>query len=383
MLLAVGTAARAAATIQPGDVLRVSVLEDAQLGREAPVGVDGTIMLPRIGEVAVAGEGLTEVRVKVEDALKAQGIIRAPTVLVEFATYRPLYVGGAVARPGAIPFEPGLTVRHAIILAGGLDIGAGALPVTAADLDDLRARMRFGSYQLLQVDGQIARLRAELGPGTEADPVEPGLVPPAEAETLLSLDMDLLSSRLAEREANRAHLRTALELVASEIDILERQADLQEDERRIQQEELETARSLVERGVMPRSQLQELQREASQLSRDLLENQAFAARARQARADTEHELAAAEMERTITLREELRAALLERARITSEIGAMRDRLLVLGVTLDGEARRERATPEAVIHRVGPEGSEEIRADMETAILPGDVLDVGLTRTPEG
>ncbi|WP_210529336.1 polysaccharide biosynthesis/export family protein [Rubellimicrobium arenae] len=387
LLVSIGVVpcAWAAMTIGPGDVLRVSILEDAQLSREAPVSVDGTIVLPRLGEIEVAGQVLSDVRAAIEEALRDQGILRSPTVLVEFASYRPFYVGGAVAHPGAIAFEPGLTVRHALILAGGLDATEGRGPATLQDVDDLRVRMQVGSYQLLQIDSLIARLRAELAnrPETDAAAPDPGLVPEEEARSLLALDADLLDTRLAARGANEQHLRRALSLVEAEIDILQRQAELQEGEQDLQQQELESARSLVDRGRMPRSQLQALQREASQLSRDLLENRSFTARAEQERAATEHQLEAATTDRVIQIQEELRAAMLERARLSADIESMRDRMYNLGLALGAQDLAARPDRIILIHRRAASGFEEIAAEMETEILPGDVLEVSLPHPPQG
>ena len=86
---------------------------------------------------------------------------------------------------------------------------------------------------------------------------------------------------MTERSANQDHLREVVELVDLEIDVLTRQARFQEEEMSVQNDQLKTSRELVEKGLMPLSRLQEQEREASRLSRDLLDNQAFTARARQ------------------------------------------------------------------------------------------------------
>lgn len=384
LLAGFASAAGAEMRVEPGDVLQVSVLEDPALGRETQVGVDGTVMMPRIGAVAVGGQDLSTIRERVERALRDQDILRSPTVVVEFAAYRPFYVGGAVARPGAIPFEPGLTPRHALILAGGLDPGddreAGAIKP-----EELRASLRLASYQLLEVDSLVSRLNAELAQDVnpERGPPNLGLVPANDAQGLLDLDASLLQGRIAGRTAEQEHRRTVLSLIRSEIDILEQQAALQRDEQRLQQEEVETARSLVERGVMPAARLLDLQREASQLSRDLLETSAFAARAQEAQAVTEHALEVAGTEWRVAVQQELREALLDRARIEAEVEGLRDQALALDLSVAADPAGVLPVPVVVIHRAAASGSEEIQADMDTVILPGDILDVTLMRPPEG
>ncbi|WP_374302091.1 polysaccharide biosynthesis/export family protein, partial [Paracoccus sp. (in: a-proteobacteria)] len=107
--------------IERGDVLAVTVLDEPSLSREAKVDALGRIMLPQIGSVSIAGHDLDQVRELIEAELSGRDILVDPQVIVEVASYRPIYVGGAVDTQGAVPFEPGLTVRHALLLAGGVE----------------------------------------------------------------------------------------------------------------------------------------------------------------------------------------------------------------------------------------------------------------------
>lgn len=385
LTFALSTAADAAMLVERGDVLRVLVLEDPDLGREAPVSVDGTIMLPHLDELEVAGQDLSTIRDRIETAFPDRGILQDPTVVVELAKYRPLYVGGTVVRPGAVDFEPGLTVRHALILAGGLATAADASEVDPEAIDELRTRLRFSSYQLLQNDSEIARLNAELGRVPEMDPdgIDRGLVPDEDADRIVTLDADLLGSRIAEWSADQEHRHNALALVEEEIRILQRQAELQQSEEQLQNEEIETARSLVDQGLMPLPQLKNLEREASRLSRDLLESQAFAARAQQERATREYELENAETEWRIDVQRDLRSALLERARLQSEIEVLTDRLQALGLQANAGGALVASVPRAVIQRLGSSGTETIEADLSTELRPGDVIEFSLVPSPQG
>ena len=84
MLGATTTALAAGMTIEPGDVLSVTVAQAPEIGRdEAKVDADGRIMLPVIGSVAVAGSDLDAIREKISDRLVAADLIREPAVTVE------------------------------------------------------------------------------------------------------------------------------------------------------------------------------------------------------------------------------------------------------------------------------------------------------------
>ena len=47
-------------------------------------------------------------------------LLKNPRVSVTIDEYRPFFVDGQVGRPGAYPYQPGLTVRKALTVAGGL-----------------------------------------------------------------------------------------------------------------------------------------------------------------------------------------------------------------------------------------------------------------------
>ncbi|MFT3973091.1 MAG: glycosyltransferase [Amaricoccus sp.] len=292
LLLASAMPAWADYLVQRGDVLFVSIAEDRDAGRDAKVNADGRIMLPHIGGVMAAGSDLDTIRDRIESSLSDQGIIRKPTVVVEVSTYRPVYVGGAVAHPGAIGFDVGLTVRQALVLAGGIDRSNDPKVPTTEALLELKARFKTNAAELVDVDGQIARLNAALAetPTLDASTVhEPG-ISAEDAAPILALDGDLLHDQLASRAADQAHLTDLVGLVDFEIDTLTRQATLQEAERQSQQLEVDTATKLHEQGLLPLPRVQELERERSRLQRDLLENQSFAARARQNKASSEYDL---------------------------------------------------------------------------------------------
>jgi len=42
-----------------------------------------------------------------------------PSVNVSVVEYRPFYINGEVKTPGGYPYQPGLTLRKAVALAGG------------------------------------------------------------------------------------------------------------------------------------------------------------------------------------------------------------------------------------------------------------------------
>ncbi len=101
----------------PGDQLRITVFNEADLTGQYVVGSQGSIAYPLVGEVHAAGLTIPEFSEALTTALHQY--IRAPDVSVEVANYRPFFILGEVQRPGTYPYSASLTVLNAVATAGG------------------------------------------------------------------------------------------------------------------------------------------------------------------------------------------------------------------------------------------------------------------------
>jgi polysaccharide export outer membrane protein len=108
------------------DLLEIRVLEIPELNLERRVTDAGTIDLPLIGQISVAGKTATEARAQLEDLLRATYVNRANVsfVVKEFAN-SPVSVVGAVTKPGSLSLSGRWSLLQAISAAGGLDQTAG------------------------------------------------------------------------------------------------------------------------------------------------------------------------------------------------------------------------------------------------------------------
>jgi polysaccharide export outer membrane protein len=127
-LLAERTAsARSSRTIAPGDRLNVKVANLDELSGEFTVANDGTISLPLVGDIGVAGKRDTDVAEILRTRLAAQ-YLQAPQVLVSVVGYQGQRVAviGAVRTPGFYDVErQGETILDLITRAGGIARAAG------------------------------------------------------------------------------------------------------------------------------------------------------------------------------------------------------------------------------------------------------------------
>jgi polysaccharide export outer membrane protein len=109
-------------TLGPGDQFRLQIVGEKDLPTEYQVAADGTVTLPYVQIVEVAGLEPHEVAAKVRARLIELDILTDPSVVVTVLEYRSkrVTVLGQVQKPGSFPLEPGMTLLQAISLAGGL-----------------------------------------------------------------------------------------------------------------------------------------------------------------------------------------------------------------------------------------------------------------------
>ena len=108
--------------LQPMDLIKVQVFQEADLERELRVSKDSSIVLPLIGRVDVKNRSLRDVETIVTDLYKQDYLVN-PQINITVLEYaqRTVNVLGAVNSPGAvvIPPERDLTLLDAIARSGG------------------------------------------------------------------------------------------------------------------------------------------------------------------------------------------------------------------------------------------------------------------------
>ncbi len=102
-----------------GDTISIVVFEEKELSLEKVKLSDaGSISYPMLGEIMVLGLTVSDLQKKVTDGLKGSYLVN-PKVTVSIDRYREIFVNGQVYKPGNYPYQPGLTVRKAVSIAGG------------------------------------------------------------------------------------------------------------------------------------------------------------------------------------------------------------------------------------------------------------------------
>jgi polysaccharide biosynthesis/export protein len=129
LFVANGAVAQTDFRIGPGDTVRIEVLEDPSLNREALVLPDGSLSFPLAGALRASGQTTTQLESSLASAL-APNFATSPTVSVSVAGIAPrggtaavrtinVFFMGEVANAGLVQVPRGTTVLQGLALSGG------------------------------------------------------------------------------------------------------------------------------------------------------------------------------------------------------------------------------------------------------------------------
>jgi polysaccharide export outer membrane protein len=126
-------------SLGPSDLLEVRVYGETDLSGIYRVTPDGVLDFPLCGKVKVGGHSATDAADQLTECLK-NGFLKRPqvSVMVKEFNSKKVFVFGDVAKPGTFSFEQGMTIVHAVSLAGGFTRTAAKNYVTITRVVDGR-----------------------------------------------------------------------------------------------------------------------------------------------------------------------------------------------------------------------------------------------------
>ncbi len=246
--------------VSAGDTLSVAVMGYPDLTRKTIVGAGGEIVLPFVGGIAAAGKTLDEVRGILADRLKEKQIVHGAQISLEVIDYAPFYVSGDVAKPGSFPFRPGMTVRHAIAVAGGL--GNRTDEVSSMDL---WSRERTETLAHIKAQARMLRLQADLD-GADTVDFSPIAIAPSDRRLfarIAELELQQFAARRQDREREAAHLKAALAMMLAQIRTLETQRQSEAANLAAMTAEYDRVQAAFRRGIIAATRIAEALQSAS------------------------------------------------------------------------------------------------------------------------
>ncbi len=382
--------------ISPGDELELLVVRLPQLSATAQVTASGEISFPLVGVIDAAGREIDEVRQAVRSILSnkvldgfdpmqpnAMVLLDPEEVDVRISAYRPIFIDGDVENRGALGYRPGMTIRQAIVEAGGYAVNRYLLEdngVTEAALS--------ANYQGLWIDyasdiWRIWSLRSELGmdPGPKPESAEF----PVGKESLALIGESEVA-RLLERESA---FKTVIENLESRrataearLDLLEQQLASEQSAVEYDKTELARAEGLLKRGNGTRTRVADIRRTLLISQSRFLEVQSQLAEYERDASMAAQAVVEARTERRVNLLDELSLMQGQRAKRREQIESMAVRLKQktaarsvrpLGSTSTGVKMQGvsftiyRAATDEVIDNASP----------NEVVAPGDVVEVAL------
>ena len=140
------TASGAPYTLNPGDVLSISVWNEEALQKEVMVLPDGTISFPLVGIIKVSSKTPAQVQEQIKKKLSR--VIPDPEINVAVLSVggNNIFIIGKVIKPGVVPLLQPTDVMQALSQAGGM--------TTYAKSDDIRILRRDekGRLQVINFD---------------------------------------------------------------------------------------------------------------------------------------------------------------------------------------------------------------------------------------
>lgn len=113
-------------TVNPGDILEISVWNEEALQKELRVLSDGSVSFPLAGNLSVVGKSIPQIQTALKEKLAEFVADPVVTVSVKATEGNLIYVIGQVKTPGQFIMYQPLDVMQALSLAGGLTAFAKA-----------------------------------------------------------------------------------------------------------------------------------------------------------------------------------------------------------------------------------------------------------------
>jgi len=386
------TPAKAEYRLHVGDVIEISVARLPELKQRVPVQLDGTISFPLAGTLQVANLPPAEVQAKVQAILAAKVFrqrtsdgrensvtIEPDEVTATVVEYRPIYVNGDVSRPGEQAYRPLMTVRQAVALSGGYDVIRLRMNNPILEAADLRAEYESLWTEYAKEQAHVWRLQQELGQKTTVDQKALLDVPVARSTALaiVNNEAEQLKTRQADEQTERTFLNRGIVQADEQINILSEQQKTEDQGTQADLEELERAKELFSRGTLTMLRVSDARRAMLLSSTRKLQTSAQLMQTMRQRDDLSRQVERLDGQRRGDMLRELQDATVALSKIRLKLESTGEKLQYTAFAKSQLAHGFGTRPAITIVRSGARGSQNLVANEEFDLQPGDVVEVAL------
>jgi len=220
-----------------------------EFSNEYLVGEDGSISIPILGTFAAAHLTHTEFQQRVECAFTSF-LGRKGFVNVLGVTRQPIYVVGRVKTSGSFDFAEGLTVLHAVALAGGFD-KAQVEPWQISEMTRETEKIQLALDQATRKIAQVAAIEAaNTGRAPEIPAELSALVGTSRASALVSSEFEPRKLEVRALVHDAAGLDATVDSASSELEIRKARMPLLGSAIELRQDRVRSLKALASTGTI-------------------------------------------------------------------------------------------------------------------------------------
>jgi protein involved in polysaccharide export with SLBB domain len=342
----------------------------AEMSNEYLVQEDGTLSLPILGTFDVHGKRPVELQSQLECSFEKM-VGRKGFVNVLGVVKQPIYVVGPVKKSGSFEYTPGLTVLHAVALAGGVDRTA-IEPWKVAEVTREAERLQLALDQAMRMIARTTVLQSEKTGQTTRTPNELAeLAGKERASVLIGEEQAARKLALLSLHNEETALKAAVDTATSEVNARQSHFELLQNSIGLRRERANNLADLAGKGALGRPVLLQAQAELADVE-DRLQEAQSQLRASQERLDkARQDLERHKIEADIAYQRQLLDSRIEARRAAMES--------------DGAASVARSLVHAQTAEPGPDDIEykiirrlkgdvqTITAEETTLLRPGDLV----------
>lgn len=384
--------AKAEYRVHVGDVLEISVAGVPELRNRATVQVDGSISLPLVGTLPVAGLPLPQIRAKVGGAFATKSfrlrtpdgrekviVVDADEVTASVAEYRPIYVNGDVSKPGEYAYRPSITARQLIALAGGFDVMRMRMNNPYLEAADLRSEYNTLWTEFAKEQARIWRIKNELGEGSQIDPAEMKDVPIpfSSISDIVNAETEYLKTRQSDYQREKVFLERGVREGDDQINVLSQQQKTEDAGYQSDLDELQKVNDLFSKGSLVSTRVTDARRAVLLSSTRKLQTTAQLMAVKKDQDQLKRKLEKLDDQRKIDLLRELQDANVKVDEIRGKLQSVGEKMRYTAVIRSQLVEGAGNKPGIAIIRKGEKGQERIAADEDAELQPGDTVEVKL------
>lgn len=379
--------------LAPGDTIEVSIGGLPDQHSRGQIQIDGTIALPGVGTVEVAGLTPSEMQSRIETLLQSRilrqrlpdgrdqtFVVKPGDVMASVVEYRPIYVSGDVLTPGQQVYRASMTVRQAVAVAGGFSLlRSRSQQYGSTDPADLLRDYESLATEYVKEYFHIVRISAELDDRDTFDQSVPNDIslPASVVDSVVRAEAESLKTSQSDARNETRFLQDAVRKTDAQYATLKQQHEGEEKGVRDDEEELQRTQKLLSAGLLTNPRVTENRRALLLWATRSLQTSVELMRLQRQRDDFQRQIERNASQRTVNLLKEQKDSNVHLADLRVRMLALSQKLQPVGGTGAVPVGTSDLHPEVTVLRRLGQRWDKIAASEDFDVEPGDVIEVAL------